>query len=95
MVNSHFSLRVSYGVDIPSGPVVKSLSCNAEGTNSIPGEGTEIPHAAEQLSAHASTRVHAMQGKILHDVTKTQLSQIHKFLPKESVMASSPQESIP
>ena len=79
MVNSHFSLRGSYGVDLPGGPLVKNLPCNAEDTNSVPGWGTEIPHAAEQLSIHASTRVHAMQGKILHDATKPQLSSINKF----------------
>ena len=41
--------------DLPSGPVVKNLPCNAENTSSIPGRGTKIPHAVEQLSPHATT----------------------------------------
>ena len=39
-----------------SGPVIENLTCNAGDTSSIPGWGTEIPHAAEQLSLHATTR---------------------------------------
>ena len=39
-----------------SGPVIENLTCNAGDTGSIPGWGTEIPHAAEQLSLHATTR---------------------------------------
>ena len=36
--------------DFPGGPVVKNLSCNAGHAGSIPGWGTNIPHAAGQLS---------------------------------------------
>ena len=32
--------------DFPGGPVVKTLPSNAEGTVSIPGRGTRIPHAS-------------------------------------------------
>ena len=42
--------------DFPGGPVVNSLPCNAGGTGSIPGQGTKITPAAEQLSSHATTR---------------------------------------
>ena len=38
------------------GPVVKNLPCNAEGTGLIPGHGTKIPHAAEQVGPSAATR---------------------------------------
>ena len=37
-------------LDVPGGPVVKNLACNAGDRGSIPGQGTKIPHAAEQLS---------------------------------------------
>ena len=37
-------------LDFPGGPVVKNLACNAGDRGSIPGQGTKIPHAAEQLS---------------------------------------------
>ena len=35
--------------------MVKNPSCNAGDLSSIPGWGTEIPHAVEQLSLHATT----------------------------------------
>jgi len=43
--------------DFPGGPVVRNLPCNTEDTGSICGQGTKIPHAPEQLSLHATTRV--------------------------------------
>ena len=36
--------------DFPGGPVVKKPSFNADDKGLIPGWGTEIPHALEQLS---------------------------------------------
>ena len=36
-------------------PVVRNLPCNAMDLGSIPGRGTEIPHALEQQSLHAAT----------------------------------------
>ena len=41
--------------DFPDGPVVRNHPCNAEDMGSIPGQGTKIPHAAEQLSLCAET----------------------------------------
>ena len=38
--------------DFPGGPVVKNLPCNAGDVGSIPGQGTEIPYATEQLSLY-------------------------------------------
>ena len=38
--------------DVPGGPVVRNLPCNAKGMDSIPGQGTKTPHAMEQLSLH-------------------------------------------
>ena len=29
--------------DFPGGPLVKNLPCNAQGTGSIPGQGSKIP----------------------------------------------------
>ena len=42
--------------DLPAGPVVKNLPSNARDMGSIPGRGTKIPHATEQLSPRATTR---------------------------------------
>ena len=42
--------------DFPGGPVVRQPSCNAGDASLIPGQGTEIPHAAGQLSPHCTTR---------------------------------------
>ena len=36
--------------EFPGGPVVKNPPCNAGDVGSIPGQGTKIPYAAEQLS---------------------------------------------
>ena len=41
---------------LPGGPVVKNPPCNAGDSGSIPGGGTKIPHAAEQLSPWATPR---------------------------------------
>ena len=41
--------------DVPGGPVVENLPYNAGDAASIPGQGTEIPHAAGQLSPRAMT----------------------------------------
>ena len=50
--------------DFPGGPVVKNLLCSAGDAGSIPGWGTKIPHAMEQLSLHATTgqSVHHNEG---------------------------------
>ena len=58
--------------------MVKNLLCGARDPSSIPGQGTKIAHALEQLSPYASTpkpmchnwRVHVPQPKIPHDTTK-------------------------
>ena len=42
--------------DFPGCPVVKNLPSNAGDMGLIPGWGTKIPHAAGQLSPHATTR---------------------------------------
>ena len=42
--------------DFPGGPVVKNPPCNAGDVGSIPGQGTKIPHTAEQLSLSATAR---------------------------------------
>ena len=41
--------------DFPGGPVVKNPPYNAGDAGLIPGQGTKIPHAVEQLSPHATT----------------------------------------
>ena len=41
--------------DFPGGPVVKNPPSNAGDVGSIPGGGTNIPHAAGQLSPRDTT----------------------------------------
>ena len=43
------------GWDFPGGPLVKNLHSKAGDSGSIPGWGTNIPHAAKQLSPSATT----------------------------------------
>ena len=54
MDKCRFFLKSKYRA-FPAGPVVKNLPCNEKDMGSIPGEGTKIPHATEQLSLCATT----------------------------------------
>ena len=49
--------------DFPGGPVVKNLPSNAGDVDSIPAQGTKIPHATEKLSLHALTTEPAHRNK--------------------------------
>ena len=67
----HISSINSKSWDFPGGPVVKKLLCNAgDDSGLIPGRGTKVAHAAEQLIPHATTRVCAPQPKIPCEATK-------------------------
>ena len=54
------------GRDFPGGPVVKNPPSNAGVLGSIPGQGTYIPHAAGQLSLHATTTELALLNERAH-----------------------------
>ena len=47
--------------DLPGGPVVKNPPGNAGHLGLIPGRGTKIPYALEQLSPCTTTRVCAAE----------------------------------
>ena len=47
----------------PGGPVVKNSLGNAGDLGSIPGWGTKIPHALEQLSPCTTTTEHRHSGE--------------------------------
>ena len=42
--------------DFPGGPVVTNPPCNAGNAGSIPGRGTKIPYACEQLIPRTTTK---------------------------------------
>ena len=42
--------------DFPDGLMIKNPPCRSGDMGSIPGQGTKIPHASEQLSPHTTTR---------------------------------------
>ena len=44
--------------DFPGGPVVKDMPGNSGGTGSVPGWGSKIPPAAEQLSPSTTGGLH-------------------------------------
>ena len=52
--------------DFPGSPVVKNLPSHAEDAGSIPVLGTKIPHAAGQLSPHATTTELALLNERAH-----------------------------
>ena len=43
------------GGDFPGGPVVKNMPANTGDMSSVPGLGTKIPHATEQLRPCTTT----------------------------------------
>ena len=51
--------------DLPGGPVVKNLPANARNTDSIPGTGTKIPPAMEQLNLHTTATKPMHPGPLL------------------------------
>ena len=72
---SHWAIRPSLegsscGWCFSGGPAVKDLPCNAGDVSLIPGWGTKILDASEQISPHATTKDPPM--KILCAATKTQ-----------------------
>ena len=50
----------------PGGPVVKNPPSNAGDVGSIPGPGSKIPHATEQLSPYITTKTRHSQVKKNH-----------------------------
>ena len=68
-----------YWWDFPGGPVVKNLPSNAGGACSIPGQGTKIPHAAEQLSPCATTTelLHLNERACIPQTTEPMLPGAH------------------
>ena len=66
--------RLSHqGSPVSGGPVVKNLLSNAGNTGLIPGQGTAITHAKEQLSPHAATTEPTLQSP--GSPTRSQRSQ--------------------
>ena len=84
-----FSITQELSGDFPGGPAVKNPPSNAGDMSSIPGQGTEIPRAAGQLSFCAATTeptcsgawlpqeksLHISSAKVPHVATETQHSQ--------------------
>ena len=88
-MNEVTSLKKNFG-DFPGGPVVKTLPHNAGDANSIPGQGTKVPRAVEQLSPSTvstdSVRCDDPAWCSEHpeccDSTETRHSQINKQINK-------------
>ena len=62
--------------EFPGGPVVKNPPCNAGDSGSIPGQGTKVSLAVDQLSLSATTKTQHGQSKIIR-VKRISL-KIHK-----------------
>ena len=52
--------------DFHGDPEVKNPACNARDSGLIPGWGTKIPHATEQLSLHTSARESMCHNELSH-----------------------------
>ena len=62
MSEKEYSLEGNFS----SGPEVKNSPSDAGDVVSIPGQGTKIPHATEQLSPHSTTRESVGRNKRSH-----------------------------
>ena len=82
--------------DFPGDSVIKNLSSNAGDMGSIPGQGTEIPHAMKQLCAATAepvcSRTHASQMERPHNAIETQCGQNRKKKEKYIRTEGSKQE---
>ena len=80
---------------LPYGPVVESLPSNAGDVGLIPGLGTKIPHAPEQLNPCAATRA-GIAMRSLHAAVKTQHKPEKKILPapKSPMPSTLPRASV-
>ena len=56
MVLMTLQSKMEHSGDLPGCPEVNSL-CNAEDSDSTPGQGTKLPHALEQLCQCAATKM--------------------------------------
>ena len=65
----------------PGGSVAGNQPCNAGDRGSTLGQGTEIPHASEQLSPRVTTR--EAHTTMEDAATKTRSNQINKILKKK------------
>ena len=61
---------------VKGGPVVKNSPASAVDTGPIPGQGTKIPHAREQLSPRATTGESCAAMKDPHATTKILLATV-------------------
>ena len=69
--------------DFPGGPVVKNLPTNAGEVGSIPGQGTKIPHAMEQLSLSvATTELFDWREKSMHRKERFCMPQLRSDMVK-------------
>ena len=64
--------------DVPGGPTVKNPPCSSGDSGSVPGRGTKVPYAKEQLSPRATARESTPLNKRAEGHTKTQRSQVNK-----------------
>ena len=80
--NPRNNIKISISGESPGGPVVRNPPSSGGDSGSIPGWGTKIPHAAGQLSPHASA-------KSLCAVTRTWSSQINKLKKKKNEISVS------
>ena len=75
--------------EFPGGPVVKNLPCNAGDMGSVPGRGTQIPHAMGQLSLHTSRQNPCATVKRCHVAqpgpSAAKEKQTSKYLPNKKV----------
>ena len=54
-MHSSKKIKIFIAGDFPGRPVVKNLLANAVDAGLIPGLGTKIPHAVEQLSLSSTS----------------------------------------
>ena len=69
-MNVNQILKNTFTQGFPGGPAVRNPPCNVENPVSVPGQGTKIPHATEQLNPCATTAEPTPQPESLCTATK-------------------------
>ena len=85
------------GGDFLDGSVIKNLSCSAKDAGSVPGQGTKIPHALEQLSLGITTTEpvhHNERSCMLQLRLNVALKKIHKIKINTQKYKINTQESL-
>ena len=72
-MNCFVSASVTGGRDVPGGPVVENPPCKSEDKGLIPGQGTKIPHATQQVLSYMLWSPLATSREAVHHIKRSHM----------------------